>query len=118
MVPNFQDFLVADLVSSPPPCRWSRRSLSELGPGSSLSARLIVHRRPVETASREVTLSATCIATGDGAEGPVDGELSQTSNWVRGRVNREAIPKPGLVWGRGARETHRKPKVRQRRALR
>lgn len=37
---------VADLVSSPcAPCRWSRRSVSELGPGSRLSARLIAHRR-------------------------------------------------------------------------
>jgi hypothetical protein len=93
MVPTFQDFLVADLVSSPPPCRWSRRSLSELGPGSCLSARLIAHRRPVETASREVTLFATCIARGEGAEGRVDGELNQTSNRARGGVIWRSHPK-------------------------
>lgn len=71
--PKLPRLLVADLVSSLP-CRWSRRSVSELGPGASLSARLIVHGRPCRNrVQREVTLSATCIVVWYV-------ELNQTSN--------------------------------------
>jgi hypothetical protein len=58
MVPNFQDFW------SPTSCRcatrWARASVSAPGPWSSLSARLIAHRRRCRRQPRRATGDAVC----------------------------------------------------------